>query len=116
MPTSDSRFALTLSTQHAGVVQPEGSLVVVGYMKLTSMCPQAQLVLLQKLRSCSTPNMQAWCSLLQPEGSLVVVGAHEANTRVPPGTAGAAAVVFQAYVTDALKAAAAEAHQVGARV
>lgn len=55
--------------------------------------------------------MDAWYSLLQPEGSMVVVAAHEAGTKVPPGTAAAAAVVFQAYTADALTAAAAEAHQ-----
>jgi len=57
-------------------------------------------------------HMQTWFSLLQPEGSMVTVGAHEAATRVPPGTTASAAVVFQAFVADALTAAAAEAHQV----
>ena len=42
----------------------------------------------------------------------MVVACHEAGIKVPLGTAAAAAVIFQAYVADALTAAAAEAHQV----
>jgi hypothetical protein len=43
-----------------------------------------------------------------------VAAPQEADVRLPPGTATAAAQVFRAYVGDSLAAAAVEAHQVGA--
>jgi hypothetical protein len=42
-----------------------------------------------------------------------VVAPQDADVRLPPGTAAAAAQVFRAYVGDSLAAAAIDAHQVG---